>query len=102
MTSGFTLPNVTPLINNASMKRGGPGSAAFEPPQRSPGETAERWPAGLASPRTQLPGAPGEPGPAMLTSQLTPNLSVHMPKVSPHGAGASGMVTVPPADSFSQ
>jgi len=45
--------------------------------------------------------APAQP-PAMLTSQLMPNLSVHMPKTSPHGAGPSGMVWVPPAASLSQ
>jgi hypothetical protein len=33
----------------------------------------------------------------MLTSQLTPNLSVSMPKLSPHGAFWSGCVTVPPS-----
>jgi hypothetical protein len=55
----------------------------------------------------------GEPGsrsawvgyagaPATLTIQLTPNLSTHMPNVSPHGALSSGMVTVPPSDSLSQ
>ncbi len=32
----------------------------------------------------------------MLTSQLTPNLSVHIPKVSPHGAAVRGIVTIPP------
>jgi len=49
------------------------------------------WPAACACAtrrRTQLPGVPEEPsgvGPAMLTSQLTQSLRVHMPKVSPDG-----------------
>ena len=40
--------------------------------------------------------------PAMFTIQLTPNLSTHMPNVSPHGAFSSGSETSPPSDSFSQ
>jgi hypothetical protein len=40
--------------------------------------------------------------PVMLTSQLTPNLSVSMPKLSPHGALLSGIVTLPPSLSLSQ
>lgn len=40
--------------------------------------------------------------PAMLTSHAMPNLSTHIPKVSPHGALSSGMVTVPPSTSLSQ
>jgi len=38
----------------------------------------------------------------MLTIHCTPNLSVHMPNVSPQGALASGMIVVPPATSFSK
>lgn len=38
----------------------------------------------------------------MFTSQLTPNLSVHMPKLSPHGAALSGWVIVAPSESFAQ
>ena len=38
----------------------------------------------------------------MLTSQGTPNWSVIMPNSSPQACFCSGMVTVPPADSFSQ
>jgi len=40
-------------------------------------------------------------GPEMFTSHDTPNLSVSMPNVSPHGAFSSGMPMVPPAESFS-
>ena len=40
--------------------------------------------------------------PAMLISQAIPNLSTHMPKVSPQIAFSSGMVMVPPSMSFSQ
>src|SRR5262245_51799457 len=44
-----------------------------------------------------------QPCPAeMLTNQLVPNLSVHMPKTSPQSAFSSGIVTVPPAESFSK
>ena len=39
---------------------------------------------------------------AMFTSQLTPNLSLHMPKVSPQGALSRGAVTVAPSESLSQ
>jgi hypothetical protein len=46
--------------------------------------------------------SPYEGLPAMLTIQLIPNLSTHIPKLSPHGAFSSGTVTVPPCDSFSQ
>lgn len=41
-------------------------------------------------------------GPAMLMSQLTPNLSEHIPKKSPQGARSSGIETMPPAVSPSQ
>jgi hypothetical protein len=41
-------------------------------------------------------------GPAMLTSQLMPNLSTSMPKVSPQGAVFNGSVTVAPSVSASQ
>ena len=40
--------------------------------------------------------------PAMLTSQLTPNLSFNMPNVSPQGALLIGMVIVAPSASLSQ
>jgi len=40
--------------------------------------------------------------PAMFTTQLTPNLSLHMPKVSPRGALSRGAVTVAPSESLSQ
>ena len=36
----------------------------------------------------------------MLTSQETPNWSAHMPNSSPQTCLASGIVTVPPADSL--
>ena len=39
---------------------------------------------------------------AMLTSQETPNRSVHMPNSSPQTCFCSGMIVVPAADSFSQ
>lgn len=42
------------------------------------------------------------PAPAMLTIQLTPNLSRHMPKVSPQICLSSGMTILPPALSLSQ
>ena len=38
----------------------------------------------------------------MLTSQGTPNWSTHMPNSSPQDCFCSGMVVVPPADSFAQ
>src|SRR5680860_1316274 len=41
-------------------------------------------------------------GLAILTIQLTPNLSVHIPKLSPQGASSRGIVTVPPSESLSQ
>ena len=47
-------------------------------------------------------GSAGQAELVMLTSQLTPNLSAHMPNVSPQGAGPSSMVTLPPAESLSQ
>ncbi|MET4225909.1 hypothetical protein ABIC85_003168 [Oerskovia enterophila] len=49
-------------------------------------------------------GSPGQAwaGPAMFTSQLTPNPSTHMPNASPHGATSSGTVTLPLDDSLSQ
>ena len=50
-------------------------------------------------PRVDM-GQVGEP--PMLTIQLTPKRSRHMPKLSPHGAFSSGTVTVPPSESFSQ
>lgn len=40
--------------------------------------------------------------PAIFTSHCTPNLSVHIPNVSPHGAFSSGIVTLPPGESLSQ
>ncbi|SHL32291.1 Protein of unknown function [Pseudonocardia thermophila] len=40
--------------------------------------------------------------PAMFTIQETPNRSVNIPKVSPHGAFSSGTTIDPPADSPSQ
>ncbi len=40
--------------------------------------------------------------PAMLTNQLTPNRSTHIPKLSPQGAVASGWSTVPPSVSPAQ
>lgn len=40
--------------------------------------------------------------PAIFTNQFTPNLSVHMPKVSPHGAVPSGIPTVPLSDNLFQ
>ena len=40
--------------------------------------------------------------PVMLTIHAMPYLSVHMPKLSPHGAFSSGMVTLPPCTSPSQ
>jgi hypothetical protein len=39
---------------------------------------------------------------AMLINQVTPNLSVHIPNTSPQGAGSSGIVIVPAAESPSQ
>ena len=36
------------------------------------------------------------------TIQGTPNLSVHMPKTSPHICFSNGMVTLPPSESLSQ
>jgi hypothetical protein len=39
---------------------------------------------------------------AMFTIQLTPNLSTHMPKLSPHGAVSRGTATVPLPESASQ
>ncbi len=57
----------------------------------------------MADNTLNIPGGLSQAGlPAMFTSHWTPNLSVHMPNVSPHGAGSSGMVTVPSADSLSQ
>src|SRR5512147_514908 len=41
-------------------------------------------------------------GPAMFTIQSTPNLSFSIPNASPQGAFSSGMVIVPPAESFSK
>lgn len=38
----------------------------------------------------------------MFTIQSMPNLSVSIPNIAPHGAFASGIFTVPPADSFSK
>ena len=38
----------------------------------------------------------------MLTIQLMPNLSVHWPNSSPHICFSSGIVTVPPSESWSQ
>lgn len=38
----------------------------------------------------------------MLTSQLTPNLSAHIPKMSPQGALSSGIAMVPSLESRSQ
>jgi hypothetical protein len=38
--------------------------------------------------------------PAMFTIHVTPNLSVNMPNVLPHGAFSSGCSIVPPAESF--
>ena len=40
--------------------------------------------------------------PAMLTSQLTPNLSLTWPNSSPHGAFSSGTSMVPPSASLSK
>ena len=40
--------------------------------------------------------------PVTLTIHAMPYLSVHMPKLSPHGAFSSGMVTLPPCTSPSQ
>lgn len=40
--------------------------------------------------------------PAMLTIQPTPNRSVSIPNVSPHGAFSNGTPTVAPSDSPSQ
>lgn len=40
--------------------------------------------------------------PVMLTNQLMPNLSVSMPKVSPHGAFSSPIVCFAPTTSLSQ
>src|SRR5207249_2834937 len=41
-------------------------------------------------------------GAAMLTSQRTPNRSVHIPNVSPHAAFSSGISTEPSSDIFSK
>ena len=75
-------------------------------PEGSPGARAAAVLTLRTPAATQLAGVPAEPseefGPVMLTSQLTPNLSVHIPKLSPHGAGPSGMPIAPPADNFSQ
>ena len=40
--------------------------------------------------------------PEMFTIQAIPNGSVHIPKLSPHGARSSGWVTVPLADRASK
>ena len=36
----------------------------------------------------------------MLTIQVTPNLSTHIPKLSPHGAFSSGIAAMPPSTSL--
>ena len=62
------------------------------------------WPAG-SSWSSRCPADPGQLVPgvaAMFTSQLTPNLSVSMPKLSPHGACSSGTPIVAPSASRSQ
>ena len=51
-----------------------------------------------AQPRCALSWSPSE----ILTIQLVPKRSTHIPKVSPHGCGASAISTRPPAESFSQ
>ncbi len=83
----------------ASMARTGfPGwtrgcSTAASPPLTSPPLTRAAARAGTG------PYACGWP---MLTSQVTPNLSVHMPNSSPQSCFRIGIVTVPPSDSLSQ
>mgnify|MGYP001032303098 CR=1 FL=1 len=47
--------------------------------------------------RALLPATSQLAAPAAFTSQLVPNRSTHMPKVSPHGAGSKGTRTVPPS-----
>lgn len=42
------------------------------------------------------------PAAPILTIQGVPNLSVSMPKLSPHGALASGIITVPPSANLFQ
>ena len=42
------------------------------------------------------------PGWLMLTIQSMPNRSTHMPNSSPHICFSSGIVTVPPSDSFAK
>src|SRR5262249_36310655 len=68
------------------------------------GRAAARGAAGarLVGPCGARAAGPGGAAPSMLTGQLAPSLSVHMPQVSPHGARPSRMVTVPPAESLPQ
>ena len=65
------------------------------PPSNAPGLTGGTRAAG----EDQLPEGWAA---AMLMSQLTPNLSVHIPKKSPQGARSSAIETVPSAESTSQ
>src|SRR5436190_14348066 len=88
MTSGFTLPNVTPLINNASTKRGGRGRPHPSRRQRSPGRNcgmmASRlsFPACLAARRARR----ARPGDVDQPADAEP-VGAHAEGVAPWGRG---------------
>lgn len=50
----------------------------------------------------RLLGSVGQPDSVMFTIHGSPNLSVHMPNVSPHICFSRGIFMSPPADSLSQ
>lgn len=82
--SAWTFCNLSSRAARSGMTGGWHDHGHLVQPGSPPGARAGYWP------------------PAMLTSQLTPYLSTHMPKTSPQGALSSGMDTVPPSDSLSQ
>ena len=82
-------PASDPVLLSSDLPNPGPSGQA----QPQIGGDARAWWAVVPAPSAVYDWAP-----VMLIIQLMPNLSMHMPKVSPQGAVSSGSAMVPPPE----